>query len=41
MSGNNLANRGSKPTTTSVLIIEVDTNHQKIIFNKYLAPERE
>ena len=41
MSGNNLAILGSKPTTTSVLINEVETNHQKIRFNKYLAPDRE
>ena len=41
MSGNNLANLGSMPTTTSILINEVDTDHQKIRFNKYLAPDRE
>jgi len=39
--GTNLAILGSTPKTTKPLIIEVDTNHQKIKFIRYLVPELE
>ena len=37
ISGTNLAIFGSKPDTSANLIIEVETNHQKIRFSKYFA----
>jgi hypothetical protein len=40
-SGTNLAILGSKPDSKSILIIEVETVHQKIRFNKYLKPDLE
>jgi hypothetical protein len=40
-SGTNLAIFGSRPDTKSILIIEVETNHQKMRFNKYLKPDLE
>jgi len=40
-SGTNLAIFGSKPDTKIILIIDVETNHQKIRFIKYLKPEFE
>jgi len=37
--GINLAIFGSILSTSKLLIIKVDTNHQKIKLTKYLAPE--
>jgi hypothetical protein len=41
ISGTNLATFGSKPEIKRILIIEVETNHQKIRFNRYLKPDLE
>jgi hypothetical protein len=37
-SGTNLAILGSKPDSKSIFIIDVETNHQKTRFKKYLKP---
>ena len=40
-SGASFATFGSISNTTNALIIEVDTNHQKVKFSKYIAPDLE
>ena len=41
ISGTSLAILGLISSTTSALIIEVETNHQKVKLSKYLTPDRE
>jgi hypothetical protein len=40
-SGTNLAIFGSNPDTKSILMTDVEINHQKIRFNMYLKLDRE